>query len=340
MSKRSSLSPSETLQPTPKRPKSLPLDIGTLIEAQDVENLWFPAEVIQSNETEVQVHFLGWSERWDEWIEKDSSRLRRHRGWGTSTMPNDWQQESIIEALDMEGKWYPAKVLFVSQNSVMVHYQGWAAKWNEWLEKDSGRLRKLHSAQGQPATTTSLAKHAETHDDVCALCEEVGELVCCDGRCKRAFHRTCIPTNNPPPPEDADASVRWRCADCQSRRMRCFFCKQWGEVNVDVVNCGRKLCGKFYHPDCLASSLQPYASPLFKDAKACARHAAAARLGLQRPETPPPPPPPDEEEEEEDEDAKAAEAEKPWRPPEEAGAEDTATAEPAGWHSLPSRLVP
>ena len=83
MSKRSSSSPSETLQPTPKRPKSLPLDIGTLIEAQDVENLWFPAEVIKSNETEVRVHFLGWSERWDEWIEKDSSRLRRHRGWGT-----------------------------------------------------------------------------------------------------------------------------------------------------------------------------------------------------------------------------------------------------------------
>ena len=47
-------------------------------------------------------------------------------------MPTDWQQDAIIEALDMEGKWYAAKVVFVSQNSVMVHYHGWSAKWNEW----------------------------------------------------------------------------------------------------------------------------------------------------------------------------------------------------------------
>ena len=180
MSKRSSSSPSETLQPTPKRPKSLPLDIGTLIEAQDVENLWFPAEVIQSNETEVRVHFLGWSERWDEWIEKDSSRLRRHRGWGTPTMPNDWQQESIIEALDMEGKWYPAKVRHVSELRVQVHYQRWSSKWDEWIDKDAGRLRKLdeppgadeQEAKGAATSAVSGFTRDDTHDDVCAVCEE------------------------------------------------------------------------------------------------------------------------------------------------------------------------
>ena len=75
--------------------------------------------------------------QWDEWIERGSVRLRRHRGWGTQAMPTDWQQDAIIEALDMEGKWYAAKVVYVASHSVMVHYQGWSSKWNEWLEKDS-----------------------------------------------------------------------------------------------------------------------------------------------------------------------------------------------------------
>ena len=47
-------------------------------------------------------------------------------------MPTDWQQDAIIEALDMEGKWYAAKVVYVASHSVMVHYHGWSAKWNEW----------------------------------------------------------------------------------------------------------------------------------------------------------------------------------------------------------------
>ena len=117
--KRSSTSGSS--QP-PKRPKSL--EIGTLIEALDVQNLWFPARVVQVQASKVLVHFDGWSNNWDEWIDSQSARLRAHRGWGTSRMPNDWQQDSIIEALDMQGKWYPSKVLHVSQQSVQVHYQG------------------------------------------------------------------------------------------------------------------------------------------------------------------------------------------------------------------------
>ena len=94
MSKR----PAESdLQPL-KRPKSLEID--SLVEALDVQNLWFPARVIQSHNSKVLLHFLGWSDEWDEWIERDSTRLRQHRGWGTPAMSNDWQQDAVIEALD------------------------------------------------------------------------------------------------------------------------------------------------------------------------------------------------------------------------------------------------
>ena len=139
------------------------LTVDSLVEALDVQNLWYPARVIQMEGSKVLLHFLGWGaqltraprglrgvwtgyahqppayvpeaqgglppgphalyvrgrlvrvlwharwgDEWDEWIERDSAQLRRHRGWGTPAMPTDWQQDSIIEALDMEGKWYAA----------------------------------------------------------------------------------------------------------------------------------------------------------------------------------------------------------------------------------------
>ena len=62
------------------------LTVDSLVEALDVQNLWYPARVIQMEGSKVLLHFLGWGDEWDEWIERDSSRLRRHRGWGTPTM--------------------------------------------------------------------------------------------------------------------------------------------------------------------------------------------------------------------------------------------------------------
>ena len=173
----------------------------------------------------------------------------------------------------------------------MVHYHGWSAKWNEWLEKDSGRLRKRHSAQRAPAKRDrcgdGVVRHSETHpnhDDVCALCEEVGgaegdELLYCDGQCRRAFHLTCVPSNNPPPPAEDDGAVpgrtRWRCADCRCSRMRCFLCKRWGSTPEEVVGCGRRACGKFYHPDCLAASLQQFGAQSGAPALAASLRRAA-----------------------------------------------------------------
>ena len=243
-------------EPPLQWPKSLTID--SLIEANDVQNLWFPARVIQLQGSKVLLHFLGWSDEWDEWIERDSERLRQHRGWGTQAMPTDWQQDAIIEALDMEGKWYAAKVVYVASHSVMVHYHGWSSKWNEWLEKDSGRLRVRHSAKRDHPGVAAAAKHSDSHDDVCALCEEVGELICCDGRCKRAFHRTCVPSNNPPPPREEGAVPcrrRWLCSDCRCQRMRCFYCKCWGSTHLStplthrMISCGRRTYGTNPNPD-------------------------------------------------------------------------------------------
>merc|ERR1719382_2060542 len=112
------------------------------IEALDVQELWYPARIIKKTSSKVLVSFDGWSHDWDEWLSKNSKKLRQHRGWGGQEQPDDYQIGSIIEALDMDGKWCKAKVLHVAEHSVMVHYISWSDRWNEWIDKDAGRLRQ------------------------------------------------------------------------------------------------------------------------------------------------------------------------------------------------------
>ena len=238
-----------------ERPKLL--RPGSQVEALDTMDLWFPAQIVECTKTQVLVSFDGWKSQWDEWLPRNSPRLREHRGWGTPKKPDDYQIDSTIEALDMEGRWYASRVLHVSEESVMVHYNRWSSKWDEWIDKDSGRLRPLSSGGSQLD-----GERTESHEDVCSACEEPGELICCDGRCKRAFHLRCIPPNNPPPPAELRESTRWLCADCRVRRYRCFLCKRWGAERVDVHRCSKRQCGKAYHAECLVAALHPFGADL------------------------------------------------------------------------------
>ena len=248
--------PAKRLAPTPsdvniERPSSL--EVGSQVEALDVQELWFPARVVTVRSREVLVSFDGWDRMWDEWMPRNSPRLRRFRGWGTDARPEDYQIDTIIEALDMEGKWYSSRVLHVSENAVMVHFLRWSSKWDEWIDKDSGRLRPL----GKEGAKLD-GDRGETHEDLCATCEDAGELICCSGRCKRVFHYACVPAHNAPPAADALETSRWSCSDCKSKRFRCFICKRWGAERIDVHRCGKKNCGKMYHPECLVAVLNQF----------------------------------------------------------------------------------
>ena len=203
-----------------------------------------------------------------------SKRLRPPRGWGTAKKPDDWQAESTILALDMEGKWYPAKVLHVSELRVQVHYQRWSSKWDEWIDKDAGRLRKLdeppgadeQEAKGAATSAVSGFTRDDTHDDVCAVCEEPGELVCCDGPCKRVFHEGCVPPNNP-----IESGSRWLCADCRTRRYRCSVCS--GAPRAPSRHVPEEGVRQWYHGECLQASLQPFTP---RGGRLAAADAAAA----------------------------------------------------------------
>ncbi|OQS06218.1 ubiquitin family protein [Thraustotheca clavata] len=53
--------------------------IGQWLDVKDTVNQWLEGTVLNTNETQVFIHYHGWPSRWDEWIDKNSNRLAAFR---------------------------------------------------------------------------------------------------------------------------------------------------------------------------------------------------------------------------------------------------------------------
>ena len=48
--------------------------------------------------------------------------------------------------MDTDGVWNPAWIRQVKQpNQILIEYEGWGKKWNEWINIDSRRLAPLYT---------------------------------------------------------------------------------------------------------------------------------------------------------------------------------------------------
>lgn len=52
---------------------------------------------------------------------------------------------NTVDAMDLDGVWYTAKVLKTTQDSVLVHYTGWSQTFDETIPNDSFRLAKKYT---------------------------------------------------------------------------------------------------------------------------------------------------------------------------------------------------
>jgi len=132
--------------------------------------------------------------------------------------------------------------------------------------------------------------------EVCTVCGDGGSLLCCEGRCHRAFHLHCLKLSSTDVPEDTP----WLCSDCQAGIQICFGCNIYGDdpnANIsprpasktpwihktakkgEVFQCSHNDCGRFYHMDCVAENCLA----VFKgDGKfICPLHACAKCRGKQ-----------------------------------------------------------
>jgi hypothetical protein len=106
-------------------------------------------------------------------------------------------------------------------NGVLVYYmkrKPEVIKVKELPEKHAGvrtrRALRLESKKNR----TSSSSSADSHDSVCLLCQDAGELIMCEG-CPRVVHPQCIGltviSTQQPPQED------WYCDGCQKTRDTC-----------------------------------------------------------------------------------------------------------------------
>uniref|UniRef100_A0ACD5TX25 Uncharacterized protein n=1 Tax=Avena sativa TaxID=4498 RepID=A0ACD5TX25_AVESA len=99
-------------------------------------------------------------------------------------------------------------------------------------------------------------------DYVCAICDEGGNLIWCEGDCGRLFH--------PTKPDGVHSKCQtlglskeqveqvFLCKNCEYKQHQCVVCRHLGSSDIssdfkytEVFQCNKKGCKRFYHPDCM-----------------------------------------------------------------------------------------
>ncbi|XP_061177794.1 PHD finger protein 20-like protein 1 [Saccostrea echinata] len=91
---------------------------GERLEAMDFSSKWYQAKIVEIDEEEkmVMIHFDGWNQRYDEWIEMDSEKLRpktRHSSRKGRAKQSEFKLGDHVYAKWTDCKMYPGKVTAV-----------------------------------------------------------------------------------------------------------------------------------------------------------------------------------------------------------------------------------
>ena len=120
--------------------------------------------------------------------------------------------------------------------------------------------------RGQQGTEAAMEKDYSVRmgfvdDYICAICDEGGDLICCDGDCGRSFHPT-KPTGEASHCDTLGLSEEqlelpeFLCENCESKKHQCFVCGELGSSDQGgdeqvIIQCNKRGCKRFYHPYCL-----------------------------------------------------------------------------------------
>ncbi|XP_066278922.1 histone-lysine N-methyltransferase NSD2-like isoform X2 [Branchiostoma lanceolatum] len=115
---------------------------------------------------------------------------------------------------------------------------------NTDLEELSSQVSDHESEESSaPSSSSGLGRGAwaASKENLCQVCEQVGELLLCEGSCCGAFHLDCIGLQQMP-------TGTFKCDECISGVHTCFVCRK---SEVTTKRCSIPICGKYYHEDCL-----------------------------------------------------------------------------------------
>jgi len=118
----------------------------------------------------------------------------------------------------------------------------------------------------------STPKRRTDGDDLCAICDDGGDVICCDGVCQRSFHladgnsersrcREILRLSAEQAKMILAADKDFICKNCKYQEHQCFACGKLGSSDLSseakVFQCEVDDCGHFYHPKCVAKLLYP-----------------------------------------------------------------------------------
>lgn len=114
-------------------------------------------------------------------------------------------------------------------------------------------------------------EESDLFDSVCAICDNGGDILPCEGRCLRSFHATADAGSDSMcdslglSDKQVEAIQNFFCKNCQYKRHQCFSCGKLGSSDkssgAEVFACVSATCGRFYHPHCVAKLLHREGGP-------------------------------------------------------------------------------
>jgi hypothetical protein len=126
------------------------------VDALYKNNSWYEAQIVavstdSRNEKAIRIHYKGWKSECDEMLSvcsfaQDAARIAPlHTHTNIPFVPREMQCDRVgtrLWVLDTVNHWEEAIITNVDYKHqlVKVHYVGWNARYDEWINRDSYRL--------------------------------------------------------------------------------------------------------------------------------------------------------------------------------------------------------
>jgi hypothetical protein len=62
----------------------------------------------------------------------------------------------LVDCLDKLNKWYESTIREIKDGKVLIHYNEWPSRWDEWIPVDSARLAPAHTYTSGPYVKKGL----------------------------------------------------------------------------------------------------------------------------------------------------------------------------------------